>query len=71
MIRINLLPKEERARRRSIPTIRVPQMGAVVPFAVLGVVLLVVATMTTLQGREISNLKTAVAEQREECTDAD
>lgn len=66
MIRINLLPKEERSRRRTLPTIRVPQMGAVVPFAVLGVVVLLVATMTTLQGREIASLKKAVAEQRAE-----
>ena len=66
MIRINLLPKEERARRRSLPAIRVPQMGAVVPFAAFGVILLVVATIATLQGREIAGLKKDVAEQRAE-----
>ncbi len=66
MIRINLLPKEERARRRSMPTIRVPQIGTVVPFAALGVVILVVATIATLHGREISRLRKDVAEQRAE-----
>lgn len=66
MIRINLLPKEERARRRGLPTIRVPQIGAVVPFAVLGVVLLTVATASTLQGRKVSELQNSVAEKRAE-----
>jgi Tfp pilus assembly protein PilN len=66
VIRINLLPKEERARRRGLPTIRVPQMGAVVPFAMLGLVLLVVATISTLQGREVSDLEKSVADQRAE-----
>jgi len=66
VIRINLLPKEERAKRRTLPAIRVPQVGAVVPFAALGVVLLVVGTLTTLQGREIVRLRNDVAEQRAE-----
>ena len=40
MIRINLLPREERA---AAPTIKLPQLGAMAPLGILGAVLLIVA----------------------------
>lgn len=57
MIRINLLPQEERTRQRKLPTIKIPQVGAVVPFVVLGVVVFVIATTATLQGRKLAKLE--------------
>ena len=57
MIRINLLPQEERSRQRRLPTIKVPKVGAVVPFVALGLVVAMIATTATVQGRKLSKLK--------------
>jgi len=57
VIRINLLPQEERTKQRRLPTIKIPQVGAVVPFVVLGVVVCVIAATATLQGRKLAQLK--------------
>jgi type IV pilus assembly protein PilN len=57
VIRINLLPQEERTRQRRLPTIKIPQVGAVVPFVVLGLVVGVIATTATVQSRNLVKLK--------------
>jgi len=57
VIRINLLPQEERTRQRKLPTIKIPQVGAVVPFVVLGLVVGGIATTATVQGRNLAKLK--------------
>jgi type IV pilus assembly protein PilN len=57
VIRINLLPQEERVRRRKLPVLKIPQVGAVVPFAVLGALVVTVATVSTIQSRKISTLQ--------------
>ena len=66
MIRINLLPQEERARQRRLPTIKIPQVGAVVPFVALGIVVALIATTATVQGRKLSKLKNDVEVARVE-----
>ncbi|MFQ5600523.1 MAG: PilN domain-containing protein [Candidatus Krumholzibacteriia bacterium] len=64
MIRINLLPQEERARRRNLPAFKIPQFGAVVPFVVLAGVGCLVATVAALQGREVAKLEAGIVEVR-------
>ena len=66
MIRINLLPREERTRRRTLPKIQVPALGAAVPFVVLGVVVAGIATTHATQVRRIADLEAKVAELRRE-----
>ena len=61
MIRINLMPREERARRRSMPAIKLPNVGAFVPVVVLGVVAGSMVLVTTMQSREIARLDTEIA----------
>jgi len=57
VIRINLLPQEERSRQRRLPSLKVPKVGAIVPFVALGVVMLLIAVTATVQGRNLSQLK--------------
>jgi type IV pilus assembly protein PilN len=67
VIRINLLPREERARRRTMPTIKIPALGGVfVPFIVLGAVASGIVATSTFQGREIAQLETEIAQLRRE-----
>jgi type IV pilus assembly protein PilN len=66
VIRINLLPKEERARRHVMPSIKLPRMGSMVPFVVLGALGLGVVTTATLQSRQVAKLQVDVAAAREE-----
>ena len=66
MIRINLLPKEERSRRRSLPTVRIPKIGGMVPFAVLGVVFGLVGTIATTQSQQVRRLKADIESARAE-----
>jgi type IV pilus assembly protein PilN len=66
VIRINLLPKEERARRRMMPTIKIPRVGSIAPFVVLGALALGVVTTATLQSRQVAKLQVDVAAAREE-----
>jgi len=63
MIRINLLPREERI---SGPKIALPNFGTMVPFAVLGAVVLMVAVTGVLERAKISALSRDVAEIQEE-----
>lgn len=66
MIRINLLPREERVRKRSMPTIKLPALGAAVPFVVLGVVGGSIFVLGSTQGREVKRLETEVASLQKE-----
>ena len=66
MIRINLLPQEERVRRRSLPTIRLPRVGSVAPFVALAGLALAIVTVATMQGRQVAKLQHDVAEARAE-----
>lgn len=63
MIRINLLPREERA---SAPTIKLPQLGAMAPLGILGAVLLIVAGTAVAERAKVHALKNDVAELQEE-----
>lgn len=66
MIRINLLPREERTRRRTLPKIQVPAVGAAVPFLLLGVVAGLIAVSHATQARRLADLQAHVAELRRE-----
>lgn len=66
MIRINLLPREERVRKRNMPTIKLPAMGAAVPFVVLGVVGSAIFVLAANQGREVTRMQTEVASLQKE-----
>ena len=66
MIRINLLPREERPRRHTLPTIRIPALGSVAPFAALAVLGLGVVTVATVQSRQMARLQHDVEEARAE-----
>lgn len=66
VIRINLLPQEERAHRRQLPTLPLPRIGSVVPFAAVGALVLAVATVMTLQGRQVAQLTQQIAVARKE-----
>ena len=66
MIRINLLPQEERVKRHTLPTIRLPRVGSVVPFVALAALALAVVTVATLQSRQVAKLQHDVAEARAE-----
>lgn len=67
MIRINLLPREERVRRRTMPAIKLPALaGAVVPFVVLGAVAGGIGVTSTFQGREVAQLEADIAQLRSE-----
>jgi len=66
VIRINLLPREERVRKRTMPTIKLPAMGAAVPFVVLGLVAGGVFVLAANLNREVHRLETEVAALRQE-----
>lgn len=63
MIRINLLPREERS---SGPSIALPNFGSMVPFAVLGGVILMVAVTGVLERAKVAALSRDVSEIQEE-----
>jgi type IV pilus assembly protein PilN len=63
MIRINLLPKEEIPRTR---TIKMPEVGAFVPVAIAAAVVFLCVGMSVVQGRSLSKLDSDVAELRSE-----
>jgi type IV pilus assembly protein PilN len=63
MIRINLLPREERA---AAPTIKLPQLGAMAPLGILGAVLLIVAGTAVAERAKVHALQNDVAEIKEE-----
>lgn len=61
MIRINLMPREERVKRRKMPTVKVPALGAAVPIVFLGLVAAAVGGVHTMQTRELARLETDIA----------
>jgi Tfp pilus assembly protein PilN len=64
MIRINLLPKEERAR--SAPKLRLPKMGAMVPLIGVAAVLGIVTVIAVLEHAKVAALNKDVVELRDE-----
>ena len=66
MIRINLIPREERVRRRALPAVKLPSIGAAVPFVLLGGVVAGMVGVSALQQSEITRLETSIAAQRAE-----
>ena len=63
MIRVNLLPQEERTTRRSI---KLPQVGSFAPFLALPVVLGLVAVSATLEQAKLKSLRGDVTEVQDE-----
>jgi type IV pilus assembly protein PilN len=63
MIRINLLPKEERI---AAPRLSLPNINSMVPVAVLGGVILVIGITAVLERAKVSSLNRDVVELREE-----
>ncbi len=61
MIRINLMPREERATRRAMPTIKLPDIGAFVPFVLAGAVVAAIGTVHTMQSRQVAQLENDIA----------
>jgi type IV pilus assembly protein PilN len=66
VIRINLMPREERIRRRSLPAIKMPNVGAFMPVVVLGGVVASMVMVATVQKREVTRLETEIAALRQE-----
>lgn len=66
MIRINLMPREERAKKRKMPTMKMPNLSAAVPLVVLGVVGSAIGFVHTLQTREVGRLESEIATLRAE-----
>jgi Tfp pilus assembly protein PilN len=63
MIRINLLPKEERI---AAPKLTLPDFNSMIPLAVLGAVLVIVAITAVLERAKTAALNRDVVELREE-----
>jgi type IV pilus assembly protein PilN len=63
MIRINLLPREERQVRRSI---QLPKIGTVMPALVLLLVVVLFAAVSVFQTLQIGRLKTDIARAEQE-----
>lgn len=63
MIRVNLLPREEQARSTSSPG---PNLGALAPFAIIPLVLGIIAVSAFLERTKLTALRQDVAEVREE-----
>jgi type IV pilus assembly protein PilN len=55
------MPRDEVARRRTMPKIKLPAVGAFVPLVVLGGVIAAIATVHTTQARQIASLEQEVA----------
>ncbi len=63
MIRINLLPREERQTRRSI---QLPKIGSVMPVLVLLLVVALFASVSVFQTLQIGRLKSDIARAEQE-----
>ncbi len=63
MIRINLLPKEERVTARRVA---MPKIGAMVPVAAVAVVLAVVGVTAALEHAKVGSLRNDVAQLQDE-----
>lgn len=63
MIRINLLPREELPRRKSI---QLPAVGNFAPLVLVAVAVVVVASSHFIQSQKIADLKQTIAEEEAE-----
>src|SRR3954470_20602332 len=63
MIRINLLPREERQTRRSIP---MPKIGSLLPVLVLLLVIALFGAVLVFQTLQVGRLKTDIARAEQE-----
>lgn len=63
MIRVNLLPKEERI---AAPRLSLPNVNSMVPVAIVGGVILVIGITAVLERAKVSSLNRDVVELREE-----
>lgn len=63
MIRINLLPKDELPRRKSI---QLPNVGSFAPLALVAVAVVVIASAHFYQAQKIDDLKSTIAEEEAE-----
>jgi len=63
MIRINLLPREERQTRRSV---QLPKIGSLMPFLVLLVVIALFGAVSVFQTLQIGRLKSDIARAEQE-----
>jgi type IV pilus assembly protein PilN len=63
MIRINLLPREELPRRKSI---QLPEVGNFAPLALVAVAVVVIASAHFYQSQKVDALKTTIAEEEAE-----
>ena len=63
MIRINLLPREEREKRRSL---QLPKIGTLMPVLVLVLVIVLFATVSVFQTLQIGRLKADIARAEQE-----
>jgi len=66
VIRINLMPREERPRRRALPTIKLPALGAFVPALLGSAVVAGIAAVHTLQVRHVAQLESEISRLQEE-----
>jgi type IV pilus assembly protein PilN len=55
------MPRDEVARQRSMPKLKLPAIGAFVPVVVLGAVVTGILAVHTTQTRQIANLETEIA----------
>lgn len=63
MIRINLLPREERVERRRVA---LPRVGAVAPWLALGLFIAAIVAVTAMERARIAGLKRDIARAEEE-----
>ena len=66
MIRINLMPRDDVARRRTMPTIKLPAIGAFVPLVILGAVASGILAVHATQTRQIANLEQEIVALQQE-----
>jgi len=66
VIRINLMPREERVRRRKMPMVKLPALGAFVPVVIGGAVIAGIAAVHTIQTRQVGALEHEIAALHQE-----
>lgn len=63
MIRINLLPRDERKTRRAV---QLPKIGSIMPVLVLGLVIALFGAVSVFQALQIGRLKSDIARAEQE-----
>lgn len=61
MIRINLMPREERPRKRSLPKIHIPAVGAFLPVVIVGGFGALLFFQHGVQARRVASLEKEIA----------